>query len=176
MAGKPTKPSKRRVVLTKEVVLALAEACSLGHSIVTACGKLGVSEGGYYKWRNEGLDIIASKRKKLNPRERLLVELVEEVKKADAAFVQRGLVQLQQIAMTGGAKTAWVWCWLLERRRPHEFGRRNPNEVDSAPNNDNVPSAAELAEEMFKRTVGDPPAAGSAENPCPQSPQAPNPS
>lgn len=102
MAGRPSK-------YTPEYTEKILEAIRLGAPLTHACNYAGVHFDTFNEWR------------KLYP------EFSEQVKTAEGAMIKTCLEQIDTAATNGNWQAA---AWRLERRYPHEFGRRDRMPID----------------------------------------------
>lgn len=96
---RPGAKSKR----TPETQAKLIEALKLGATNVIACQYAGIAETTFYAWMAEN------------------VEFSQSIEKARAYAAVDALRTIQKARREGQWQSA---AWLLERRYPHEYGRR----------------------------------------------------
>lgn len=101
-AGRPSK-------YTPEYTDKILEAVRLGAPLTHACNYAGVHFDTFNEWR------------KIHP------EFSVAVKEAEASMVKTCLSQIDTAATNGNWQAA---AWRLERRYPHEFGRRDRMPID----------------------------------------------
>ena len=97
---------KNRTELTRGFVNALRR----GNTRANACAVLGVATDTFYRWVRTDKDFRTA------------------IEKADAHFVDDKLDIINTAAETPNQMGQCPWqaaAWLLERRRPHDFGRNN---------------------------------------------------
>lgn len=103
--------------LTADVVERVAEAVAEGVPHGVAARLAGVSERAFYYWMRQGEEEEGT----------LPALLVQRTKDADAAAVRRALQRL-----ASADKGDWQrWAWVLERRWPADFARRDALSVES---------------------------------------------
>lgn len=102
MAGRPTK-------YIPETVDKILEAVKLGAPLTHACNYAGVSFETFNEWRKR------------------YSEFSERLKEAEGHAVKGWLDKIEAAASSGNWQAA---AWKLERRYPHDFGRRDRMPVD----------------------------------------------
>lgn len=100
--GRPTK-------YTPEYIDKILEAIRLGAPLTHACRYANVSFETFNEWRKQ------------------YPEFSEQVKMAEGEMVKTCLEQIDTAATSGNWQAA---AWRLERRYPHEFGRRDRIPID----------------------------------------------
>lgn len=104
-----TPGSGRKTKLSQKITDAFTKAIGEGVSIVAACQFAGVCERTYYTWTSKG---EAGKEP--------YIQFVQAIKKAEAKAEQRWV----RVIETHAADTWTAAAWLLERRFPDRWGRR----------------------------------------------------
>jgi len=151
---------KRKLVYTKlsnEKIRGLRDAVELGCAHRDACRLVGVSPSSFYDWMRigrrlekeigEGERDIGS----LSTAEQQYLTLVVELETAEAGLIKRNLYLLQRAAQQTKHWTAAAW--MLERKRPDEFGRRQRLEIGEIAE---VRDPNDVIQEMARRTLGEP--------------------
>ena len=108
---------KSRRSLDLQVVETLTAAIRLGAPREQAAAAAGIGVSTLYKWLQEGETDLGRP---------LTRELVDAVKKAEAESMTNALLCIQRAAEEGKWQAA---AWLLERRFPDSFGRRQSIEA-----------------------------------------------
>ena len=131
----------------------MGEILREGNTYRTACGLIGVSEASFYSWINQGEAIQAEGKppSKLSVKRKRLLEFFETVKEAVAYSKRINAELIQRVALGGETmervehydsegnvtkvlekKAPPNWqasAWLLERRHPMEYGRKERIDV-----------------------------------------------
>lgn len=103
----------RRKEITPELVETLCSFIRLGLPIRRAAESAGMGESTYYSWMSKG-----------EKGEEPYVEFVETIRTAEAE-AQKLLIQ--KVQDEGGPQN---WQWILERRWPEEWGRKDKLETE----------------------------------------------
>ena len=97
--------------LTPELQTEICQYISDGNTYDRACRLANISDSIFYKWKARGE----------KESEGVYFQFLQSVKKAEELFKQTNIAIIQQAAKDG----TWVAAaWLLERKHPEEFGRR----------------------------------------------------
>ena len=102
------RPSKLTDILVKEI----CEYIATGNTFERACRLSNISESIFYDWKAKGEKEKQGK----------YLDFLEAIKKAGEKFKQTNIDIIQQAAKDGTWQAA---AWLLERKHPEEFGRRD---------------------------------------------------
>jgi len=110
---KNQKPKKigRKTKLTPEVQTAIVQAVARGLPYCHARRLAGVGRSTFFNWMALGENLRVGT---------LYRDFRDAVKRADAQFVVEALGHIQ----AAGKKQWQAYAWLLERRFPEDFGRR----------------------------------------------------
>ena len=114
---KPTHRDERRSKLTPEVIAQMTALVRAGLSKDRAADGVGVAHSTLYRWlqlADTGVGGTASAQARV---------LRDSLKRAEAEFVSQQLAVVQAAADSGKAWQASAW--MLERRFPEEYGRRD---------------------------------------------------
>lgn len=113
------KPKGRRPKLNPEVAARIVKHVSEGCPFRDAAILSGIAESTFHDWRNRGeADEAAGKKSRFS-------EFSEQLRAADAQLIQRSA-----LVVVAAAKDDWrAASWLMERRRPKEYGRQDRNEI-----------------------------------------------
>ncbi|MBP3226512.1 MAG: hypothetical protein J6M08_06285 [Methanobrevibacter sp.] len=103
--------------LTPELQNDFCEAIENGDSILGACGYVGISEQTYYNWINRAEE--AKSRTKF-------VKFKEAVDKAKA----KALHNFEQVITRASMEQWQAAAWMLERRHPNLYGKREKIEAE----------------------------------------------
>ena len=103
--------------LTPELQEQFCKAIENGDSILGACGYVGISEQTYYNWINRAEE-AKSKTK--------FVKFKECVDKAKA----KALHNFEQVITNASMEHWQAAAWMLERRHPNLYGKREKIEAD----------------------------------------------
>jgi hypothetical protein len=108
--------------LTPEVVALFTTSIRAGASLDTAAKYVGVAQGTMRKWLSEGRNALqrAGSPEEADPKYRDQVAFVVEVDEALSEFK----INLTGTILVAGREQWQANAWLLERRFPDEFGRR----------------------------------------------------
>jgi transposase-like protein len=144
------------LTLRKARIDAIAKALEMGLPRKEACRAVKISPSTFFAWIKIAREIIEKQENgvevEMTRSRKLYLLLHERVEEAEAKFLSGCLARIHKI----GARTdKWqAFAWLLERRRPKEFGRSikitDGNEADNSRVND----PADVVREMMRRTVG----------------------
>jgi len=117
----------RKTLLTPERQQAIITMLEAGGYIDDACEAVGVDPSTYYKWLKRGKD----EEERLNagldpdPKHTLFFEFFQAVRKANAEGVMSHILNIDHHAKDG---TWQASAWILERKQPHKWGRRDRTE------------------------------------------------
>lgn len=103
--------------LTPELQEKFCDAIENGDSILGACGYVGIDESTYYKWMKKAEE--AKGRSKF-------VKFKECVDKAKA----KALHNFEQVITRASTEHWQAAAWMLERRHPNMYGKRDKIEAD----------------------------------------------
>ena len=103
--------------LTPELQEKFCEAIENGDSILGACGYVGIDESTYYKWLKQADE--AKRRNKY-------VKFKECVDRAKA----KALHNFEQVITSASMEHWQAAAWMLERRHPNLYGKREKIEAD----------------------------------------------
>ena len=103
--------------LTPELQEKFCDAIENGDSILGACGYVGIDESTYYKWMKKAKE--AKGRSKF-------VKFKECVDKAKA----KALHNFEQVITRASTEHWQAAAWMLERRHPNMYGKRDKIEAD----------------------------------------------
>jgi transposase len=119
--GQPTK-------LTPERMNAIVTMLEAGGYIEEACEAVGIGRSTYYSWLSRGQEesdrINAGMEP--NPKETPFLEFLNTVSKANAEGIMGHVLNIDRAAKDG---TWQASAWILERKQPHKWGRRDRTEV-----------------------------------------------
>ena len=108
------------------IIEPITQAILIGHPQTTAAALAGIHEDTLYHWRYQGEQELAELRGWAHWEElSSCARLVIHIKEAQAGFTDGALR-----GMRAGGKDWTMWCTLLERRRPKDFGRRTELTVE----------------------------------------------
>ncbi|MEM2508966.1 MAG: transposase [Candidatus Thermoplasmatota archaeon] len=113
--GLKNKKMARKSKLTAEVEEALLKMIEQGLTVKRACNALGISEKTFYSWIERGK---TGKGK--------YAEFLDKVKKAEAKFIADAVEKIKE----AGQKNWQALAWLLERKFPEEFGKKESLQVE----------------------------------------------
>ncbi len=102
---------------TPEVIARVAEGVRLGMPFAHAARRAGIGESTFYQWKQRG-----------DAGEQPFAEFLEAVESAKAECEAKQLQRIQRAARKGNWQAS---AWLLERRYPDEYGRRDRHTVDA---------------------------------------------
>jgi hypothetical protein len=135
--GEKGRPS----LLTRPLIRGFEQALKLGLTQSDACARLRIAGSTFAEWKRRGrveLQRIDDERRRLahdreisilevhvEPlnSEQIFLDFLEALEKGQADFVQEQLTRIHKAARRNSWQAA---AWMLERRRPDEFGRRSP--------------------------------------------------
>jgi len=106
--------------ISVEVISKFCKVIKNGHTIGIACSQVGISRQTYSNWIKRG---SCDADDPGNDKNKLYIKFKVDVEKAGDDFVVDNVAELQKI----GKETKSWQCiaWLLERRRPDLFGKRD---------------------------------------------------
>jgi transposase len=115
--GKKRKRGRPPVELTDEQRKALINVIAAGTSRRRACALIGISYETFRKWMTRAKKASRGKYR----------ALLADVKKAESLFIAKTTNEIHKAGMPDGERPGqWTaLAWLLERRFPDEFGRRD---------------------------------------------------
>jgi len=108
----------RKSKLTKELIEKAAVLIEMGNYQKHVAQALGVSEETWYRWLREGE----------RAKNGLKRQFYESIKKAEGRAIARHVSLIHQAAQNGNWQAA---AWLLERRYPQEWGRKDKFDFSS---------------------------------------------
>jgi transposase-like protein len=130
---------KKRVgapsILTDELQQKLCSLLSIGTSIEDACTECGISDSTFHKWKQRALEkkerkylqfLQAVDKAKVQSKLKCLITMDKQANGANAVYKDGKLVKP---AIEADWRAA---AWLLERRFPQEFGKRDQVKVHEA--------------------------------------------
>lgn len=129
----------RKTILNEELQTKLCDYIKVGVPIRDACHAVGIAESMFYLWQQKGLE----------NKGRPYVLFVKAVEKAKSQSKIRSIVRIDKAANDDWRADAW----LLERRFPEEFGKRDQLKLHQAEKGEpfSPPGAhARLLEEIKK--------------------------
>ena len=132
----------RSLLLTKEVITDFEKWVGLGMNNVDVATLLGFSESTVYLWLSNSKD---------PSKDPLYAEFAMAMERGKAKFKATHIANI-----TKAAKQERHWqasAWLLERRFPDEYGRREKMDMNHSGNIGNPYSG--LTEEQLRRLAGD---------------------
>lgn len=101
---------KGEIKLNDIIKTRLIEALQLGTPIEDACNYAGISKPTFYSWKKQGKE----------GKSKILIDFFNDIKRAESEGI---LANLQNI-YNAGANGSWqASAWILERKRPAEFGK-----------------------------------------------------
>jgi hypothetical protein len=119
-------------MISDEKIKTICDNIVLGMPYRQACAGAGISYSAYRNWIIRGEEEIA--RVEANPKatvrkdEEIYVKLVNDIKEAEARGMRNNLAMITKASKEG----AWqASAWILERRYPHEFGRKEAIEMNN---------------------------------------------
>jgi transposase len=116
------------LILNEKLQNDLCNLLRIGISIEDACDQVGIHHATYYNWNRQAL--AAQKKRKLNDEQTRYLNFFEAVKKARAESKIRCVISIDKAA---NKLDDWrAAAWLLERRFPEEYGRRDQVKVHEA--------------------------------------------
>lgn len=123
--GQPTK-------LNPEVVRMLCDNITLGMPYRQSCAAAGIGYSTYRNWMIRGEDEIervsANPKATVRKNEQKYVDFVEAIKEAEAKGMRNNLAMITKASKEG----AWqASAWILERRYPAEFGRKDAIDMNN---------------------------------------------
>ena len=129
--------------LTPELIEEACKVLALGNYIKTTCGYLGISEGIWRVWHNDGerLKSLQESGETLTEDEQLRVDFYVNTQQAKDKAIIRDMQLIQNAAQNNWQAAAWV----LERRYPDMFSLVQRITVNAQP--------AQLTHEEIKRQL-----------------------
>ena len=103
--------------LTPQLQAEFCKALENGASILGACGHVGITEKTYYNWINK------AKEAKTKTKFVKFQECVETAK-------QKALFNFEQVIVSASMEHWQAAAWMLERRHPNLYGKREKIEAD----------------------------------------------
>lgn len=99
----------RKTKLTPELAEKIANYISTGNYAVVVCGLVGIGESTYYSWLEKGVKAKSGKYR----------EFLESIKRAEAAREAKWIKDID------GDPSWQSKAWLLERRYPERWGKKD---------------------------------------------------
>lgn len=124
-------PKKNSIKLRIEQIEELCKNIEAGAPFVASALAVGIPESTFFKYKQEAEELYKKikenpeireeiKSKDKNDKEKILLEFIERIKKAEAKAILRNVAIINQAATENWQAAAW---W-LERRYPNQFGKR----------------------------------------------------
>lgn len=110
----------RPTILNEELIEEICDWISKGNTFYRACILCNISEASFYEWKKRGNEELK------NGEETVYTEFIESVKKAEEKFKAWNVAQIMKASQNGTWQSS---AWLLERKYPDEFGRREKIEL-----------------------------------------------
>lgn len=132
----------RTTKLTPDVQKEIGQNIILGMPIKFAAEAAGIGETTFYRWMQSG---EKAKRGKFR-------EFWEYIKECQAKAVQ---LHLKLITKAAGEGTWQASAWILERRFPEEFGRREKVDVDANLNHSGKVDVTKMSDEELQKAIED---------------------
>lgn len=104
----------RKTKLTPELAEKIANYISTGNYAVVVCGLVGIGESTYYSWLEKGVKAKSGKYR----------EFLELIKRAEAAREAKWIKDID------GDPSWQSKAWLLERRYPERWGKKETHVVE----------------------------------------------
>jgi len=102
--------------LTPKIQEAICRLLAEGNYICTACAAAGVNQRTYERWMNQGQEDLRE-----GKTDSVFAVFVDATKRAEAEAIAERVARIRQ----AGAAGQWqADAWLLERKLPDRFGRR----------------------------------------------------
>ena len=117
----PTYSGKMKIYNNK-LISKFCELISMGHTIEIACSQVGISRTTYSNWMKRG-SCGADDPGFVDDKNKPYIKFKEDVEKAASDFVVSNVTELRKIGIE--TKNWQCIAWLLERRRPDLFGKRD---------------------------------------------------
>ncbi|MDY6957667.1 MAG: hypothetical protein SVK08_00785 [Halobacteriota archaeon] len=105
----------RKTKLTPELQNKICQYIRAGNYIITACQAVGISQTTYERWINTGN----------KSKDGIYSDFVDAIKIAEAESEARNVLIVEKAAITTWTAAAW----LLERKHPDRWGRKDRHEV-----------------------------------------------
>ena len=120
--GRPTK-------LTQDIQTTVCESLERGNYLETAAALSGITTATVRNWVRKGTDILKSIEAgdKITAEELSLADFTLAIQKAQAVGEARHLGTIDEAAQLGNWNAA---AWMLERKTPERWGRREQIEVE----------------------------------------------
>ena len=129
----------RKTKLTEEMLSEIADCIRLGMSYAATAGAVGVSDTSFMNWMNWG---------KAGKKDPIYTRLYAEVQNAESKLMHDCLLKLRKSAETGNAESI---RWLLERRFPADFGKKNAVDITAKTENVNMSLNSDMSKNDSER-------------------------
>ncbi|MFA6728968.1 MAG: hypothetical protein WCS17_12265 [Prevotella sp.] len=129
----------RKTKLTPQLQEQIGNNITLGMPLKFAAEAVGITEQTFYNWLKRGETESKGQ----------FFEFNEHVKECQAKAVQLHLKLITKAASEGSWQAS---AWILERRHPSEFGRREKIELDAKMKHE-VNNPAEMTEEELQQAI-----------------------
>jgi hypothetical protein len=116
----------RKTKLNEEMIKEIADCISIGMSYAATAGAVGVTPETFQNWLNWG---------KSGEKDLIYSRFLAEVRSAESRLMYDCLTKLRKAADCGKSESV---RWLLERRFPQDFGRKNSLELNATTQNTNI--------------------------------------
>lgn len=113
---KPGNVKDRPLLMTDEVVEQLCKLISLGNYEGVAAQAVGISRATLIDWKKRGKKSTHG----------MYREFWLRFQKAKAEFITRATARIQKIAFDADSKSWQALAWMLERRYPELYGKKEP--------------------------------------------------
>ncbi|MFA5176937.1 MAG: hypothetical protein WC440_02150 [Candidatus Omnitrophota bacterium] len=114
---KPGNVKNRPLLMTDEVVEQICKLISLGNYECVVAQAVGISQQVLIEWKKRGK----------NSTHGVYRDFWLKYRKAKAEFITRATARIQKIAFDADSKSWQALAWMLERRYPKQYGKKELN-------------------------------------------------
>jgi hypothetical protein len=120
--------------LSEEAIEDVCRLVSEGHYVVTVCQMKGITRPTYYNWKDRGQEIEEKiengkiKKSKLKKKDKLYLKFWQDIQKAEAMGEISNVSNIKKAGDEGDWRAS---AWLLEKKYPEKFGKKNKVELDA---------------------------------------------
>jgi len=119
---------RRSKIFDKRVRDTILEYIRNGNYLKTACLAAGIREQTFYNWQSRA-EQYKHGDGNVSDEDKIYLDFLEELKTAEEENIARNVAIIQKAAESNHPNSWYPAAWLLERKRPAEYGKRMELEV-----------------------------------------------
>lgn len=151
--GKTERRGQKSKILDEATRKTVIDSVAMGLTYEVACANASVSYRSFRNWVLRGQRAIGNKALFKRRKEQIYIQFVQDIQKAEA---QAETVLIRRVRDASKEPTRWqAAAWLLERRYPERYGRRDRVAMEHSGDQENpIPLEVSVAEEMIEMIYG----------------------